>query len=614
VGLGADHILDEEPAGIEGMESGAFTFLHVSSCFPRKAPDVLIEAFCREFTSRDDVRLVVKTFSNPHNEIEAIVQEACARHPGHAPIEIVWCALSVPQMRWLYERSHCLVSPSRGEGFGLPVAEAMLVGCPVVATMHGGQADICSESTCWPVDFRLAPATTHLTEGESYWAEPCLDSLRRQMRCIYGATGAERRAKTLAARDFVQQRFTWRQAAERHWRACEEALENKSKAAARIAAPPGGLRTVGFVTSWNTRCGIAEYSRYLVSHLPADCRPVIFANYAERARRDEDCVFRCWDTDNGVPGASAEPLIRAILESGAEAVSIQFNFGFFSPARLEQLVRGLQAKGVTTAVTMHATGHENLRKLKATLQQSDLCFCHRDQDIARLEQAGVASNVILLRHGIPTVSFQRDEVRRSKRLGTGVFVISSFGFLLPAKGLHHLLRAFALARSVEPLLRLNLLNALYPLPESEAYAAECLALIAQKGIANSVSLTTDFLEDEAILRELAASDLVVLPYEYSSESSSAAIRLPIASGTPVMCSDVGLFDEFGDCVHRFPSGDAVALANRILKLAASPEELHRFSARQARVAEELSWPAISREFSDLLLGRPGARSALPAAY
>ncbi|MBZ9922814.1 glycosyltransferase, partial [Mesorhizobium sp. BR1-1-7] len=47
-----------------------FRFLHVSSCFPRKGADLLLEAYGRAFSSRDDVVLIIKTFPNPHNEIE----------------------------------------------------------------------------------------------------------------------------------------------------------------------------------------------------------------------------------------------------------------------------------------------------------------------------------------------------------------------------------------------------------------------------------------------------------------------------------------------------------------------------------------------------------------
>src|SRR5579862_5186899 len=176
VGLGADHILGSSPVPIDGLQTGAFNFLHVSSCFPRKGADVLVRAFCEEFRRSEDVQLIIKTFANPHNKIEELVAEADRRYRGHPPIQVIWDSLAAGQMRFLLENANCLVSASRGEGFGLPVAEAMLVGCPVIATIHGGQADLCSAEWCWPVEFQIAPAKTHLTEGPSFWAQPSVDS------------------------------------------------------------------------------------------------------------------------------------------------------------------------------------------------------------------------------------------------------------------------------------------------------------------------------------------------------------------------------------------------------------------------------------------------------
>jgi len=596
-GLGADHILECPPQPAAEIGPG-FVFLHVSSCFPRKAPEILVQAFCQEFTRRDDARLVIATFENPHNRIREIVQEVCSVWPAHAPIQILQRPFSLAEIRWLYEHANCLVSASRGEGFGMPVAEAMLVGCPVMATLHGGQADTCTQDNCWPVEYRLEQARTHLTEGPSQWAEPLVSSLRSQMRALHCSTEAERQRRTAAARKHVERHFTWAGVAARHWQACSEILERRSRhrGAALVSGPPC---RIGFVTTWNTRCGIAEYSRYLAGNLPAWCAPVIFANRAEPVRPDENFVVRCWEPDGGTDGASLEPLIQAILESRVEALSVQFNFGFFAPSRLNHLIGTLRRHGVVTAITMHATRHENLARLAPALSAADYCFCHRQEEIERLSGLGLVRRPVLQRQGIPA-SPDRDAARRRNRRPAGSFQVACFGFFLPPKGIHVLIHAMALARSVNPLLCLNLLNALYPTPESHQYAAHCLALLREKGLAGCTSVTTEFLGDTEVLDDLAASDLVVLPYLFSSESSSAAVRVPVASETPIACSDLELFDEFSACLHRFRAGDALALANTILRLAANPAELHKFEAEQARLIEELAWPRMAARFAELI--------------
>ena len=56
----------------------------------------------------------------------------------YTPLVSVKCAIST--------HAGCLVSGQPRRGFRLPVAEAMLVGCPVIATIYSGQADIAEAS------------------------------------------------------------------------------------------------------------------------------------------------------------------------------------------------------------------------------------------------------------------------------------------------------------------------------------------------------------------------------------------------------------------------------------------------------------------------------------
>jgi glycosyltransferase involved in cell wall biosynthesis len=596
--LGADHILSAPPKPVPSLPDGIFNFLHVSSCFPRKAPEVLVRAFCREFTRRDDVRLIIKSFPNPHNEIERIIREAGAEYPDHAPIVLMMDSLELGELRYLYENAGCLISASRGEGFGLPVAEAMFTGCPVIATIHSGQADTCAPEHCWPVEYRMEPARTHLTEGASFWANPILDSLCEQMRNVYLAPASERQERTSRARQFVAERFTWKQVAERHWRYCTAALESKETPAARFVEKPA----IGFVTTWNTRCGIAEYTRYLATSLDARDPIAVFANSTgeQLVRPDEDFVTRCWEAGNGRGGdAEVEALTGAILASGARAVSIQFNFGFFTPDGLYALITRLHREGIVTAVTMHAIKHANFPRLEPALKLADFCICHRQADVDAVRDLGIG-NVLLRRQGIVATQLDRQSSLPRRHLH---FTIACFGFFLPPKGIYQLIQAFALARSVQPLLRLKLLNSLYPIDASAAYARQCLGLIEEKHLGGDVEVLTDFLDHEQTLERLADADLVVLPYLYSTESSSAAGAFAIASLRPVLCSDLPLFDELAAVVHRFPAGDVVALANRILQLAGDPEELHRNHAAQEELVRKLAWPEVARDFANLVNDR-----------
>ena len=164
VGNGVDHLAGVQPdyAPPVPMTPGRFRFLHVSSCFPRKGVDVLLTAWAKAFTRDDPVELVIKSFPNPHNTIQADLENFAARWPQHAPIRLLMDELTPSAMAALYDSADSLVCPSRGEGFGLPLAEAGWRGKALVTTAYGGQADFCNEETAWLCDYSFATTQSHL--------------------------------------------------------------------------------------------------------------------------------------------------------------------------------------------------------------------------------------------------------------------------------------------------------------------------------------------------------------------------------------------------------------------------------------------------------------------
>jgi glycosyltransferase involved in cell wall biosynthesis len=80
---------------------------------------------------------------------------------GAAPDALAAAGLSAPTgtlfagrcddatLRALYENAHCLLVPSRTEGFGLPPIEAMLCGCPAIVAPAGALPEICRDAALY---------------------------------------------------------------------------------------------------------------------------------------------------------------------------------------------------------------------------------------------------------------------------------------------------------------------------------------------------------------------------------------------------------------------------------------------------------------------------------
>ena len=128
----------------ERGHSRPFTFLHVSSAFPRKGVDVLLAAWAAAFRAEDPVRLVIKTFPNPHNDVAAAISAMRAADAELAPIVHLDMELEDADLRTLFLGADAMVLPSRGEGFNVPAAEAMAAGLPLLVTAAGGTI-----STSW---------------------------------------------------------------------------------------------------------------------------------------------------------------------------------------------------------------------------------------------------------------------------------------------------------------------------------------------------------------------------------------------------------------------------------------------------------------------------------
>jgi glycosyltransferase involved in cell wall biosynthesis len=71
------------------------------------------------------------------------------------PIFLELNLLSNEQMWRLHQTGDCFVSAHRGEGWGMPQAEAMLMGKPIISTSLGGIHDWLDEKTSWLIPYKM---------------------------------------------------------------------------------------------------------------------------------------------------------------------------------------------------------------------------------------------------------------------------------------------------------------------------------------------------------------------------------------------------------------------------------------------------------------------------
>ena len=364
------------------------------------------------------------------------------------------------------------------------------------------------------------------------------------------------------------------------------------------------LPTIGVISTWNSRCGIAAYTQSLLGGIdPVRLR--VFANkVSEVLQADESFVSRCWIEGWDDP---LDELFEAIQSAHVDAVVLQFNFGFFRPAALKRLLERLHGDGMLVFMTLHATMDVDVPGMTARLGDirtalARVCrlLVHSVHDLNRLKQIGLVENVALFPMGLPQpFTGDRRAVRRSLGLD-GKRIVASFGYLLPNKGLPELVRAFALLHTRHPDTHLLMLNALYPIAVSEQERDVCLDEIRRLGVQDSVTLITDFLDEATVLARLAASDVVVYPYQHTQESASAAVKMGLGSGTAVAVTPLPIFADVATVSHTLPGGTPAEIADGLDSLLSDPARLAALAGQQRDWAAAHDWPTLSARLDGMI--------------
>ncbi|HET7320957.1 MAG TPA: glycosyltransferase family 4 protein, partial [Longimicrobiaceae bacterium] len=171
-----------------------FRFLSLFDFTPRKGWDLLLRAYCEEFTASDPVMLVVKVVNifrdplGPCKRVDEFLRHHGFRNPP--PLEIIDGRFSEEQLVDLYRQSDAFVLPSRGEGWGRPYMEAMAFGLPTIGTDWSGNLGFMHEDNSYLVEIEgLEPCERTWPEMPLYrghqWAVPSIASVRRRMREVF---------------------------------------------------------------------------------------------------------------------------------------------------------------------------------------------------------------------------------------------------------------------------------------------------------------------------------------------------------------------------------------------------------------------------------------------
>jgi glycosyltransferase involved in cell wall biosynthesis len=181
-----------------GLPAKAYLYLYVfdfNSHVVRKNPQAAIDAFWLAFGKvpskarpKTAVGLVLKVMNTKPNDPAWLAFEKTIA--SDARIHLISKTLARPEVLGLIESCDAYVSPHRAEGFGRTLAEAMLLGKPVIATNYSGNQFFMNPEVTLPVDYTLEEVKTgeyHFIESSdgARWAKPDTAHMAKRMQEAY---------------------------------------------------------------------------------------------------------------------------------------------------------------------------------------------------------------------------------------------------------------------------------------------------------------------------------------------------------------------------------------------------------------------------------------------
>lgn len=436
-------------------------------------------------------------------------------------------AIDEPTKWQLLSRAKAVLHPSTFEGFGIPLAEAMYAGTPVIA-------------------HRLPVFEEAFAQHPFYYATP--DELVKTLTSIFVAWDLPEsdpgRAKIklndylLDARLHVTRRYSEEQ---QYSRICmmfvrffKDMELSAQRTSVEVESGKGNMR-VAMVTPWNVRCGVGETTRQLLDAMPCTYR--IFAPYElpeHLIEEDTQIVTRCFSRDFKVSGK----LMNELLQYAPTVVHIQHEFSIFKDSNeLLRLINRLRERNIKVVVTMHTlTDSLFIQQLAGN---ADLLIATRDSPVNPPN-----TQVVPLPIATPkTTADDRNAIRTELGIGEDTFVFGAFGMWQPFKGFAAFVDTYMdVAQSSNRPVK-YLVSGFAK--EKDMYFRNVIRQHQGLINSNSIILLRDYAPLDTVHRRIAACDAMVYYYDHMQHySASASVREAFALARPALCSDVAMFSEF----------------------------------------------------------------------
>lgn len=153
-----------------------------------------IKWVAENFKNRDDVGVIIKTNMGKNTKIDKMLtQNILKQMKNHfsdskVKLYLIHGTMTDQEIAALYrhKKIKCLISATRGEGYGLPLIEAAASGMPIIVTNWSGHLDFLQKINFLAVDYDLKEINESRVDNRIFlpgfrWAEPKEESFKKSL-------------------------------------------------------------------------------------------------------------------------------------------------------------------------------------------------------------------------------------------------------------------------------------------------------------------------------------------------------------------------------------------------------------------------------------------------
>ena len=346
-------------------------------------------------------------------------------------------------------------------------------------------------------------------------------------------------------------------------------------------------------------CGIAIYTKYLVSELVRSGREVIVLSEGGENLRDGLLEVK---STYGRHGDFASEILEAVSRPPEpETIHFQHAPDLFPDNELFlSLLRSLRKRNIPLVVTLH-TVYNNRKNLDFYRETAKYARIIVHNEVCR-EILKDLENVSVIFHGTSLISFEKERelLRKENGFSENDIIFLSAGFIHIQKNLHTVAKAFRAIHTENSSLKLIVAgrpggNRWY----NKLYLKICRMLAGSSGVKWDIA----FIETKKLKEYLYISDIVLLPYWQKYASASGIFHLALGAGRAFICSESAKFAEAKQLFSEFPlfvPMTSVAKWKRSMKLIAEDKDMRaKISKLVEDYAKETSWENAGKKHIEL---------------